>query len=145
MYTLVTFTAPFCTGTVDTHFVTRRVSSVSFDTVCWSHLSLRLSLLPCLSRFPPFLNVFVTPLPRLPRFSHTFSLSLRCARILCLCAHIRKLTFLPGLCGAHTLNRTHRCQHVTGKKGKSRFAATRGKGCCNRPFHVGCAVYIGIS
>ena len=36
------------------------------------------------------------------------------------------------------------CQHMTSdhrkKKAKS---SSKGKGCCNRPFHVGCAVYMG--
>jgi hypothetical protein len=35
----------------------------------------------------------------------------------------------------------HRCEHPGANKKKNR---SRGKGYCNRPFHVGCAAYTGL-
>ena len=36
------------------------------------------------------------------------------------------------------------CEHLSGGHHKKKSSTKgKGKGCCNRPFHVGCAVYLG--
>jgi len=43
-----------------------------------------------------------------------------------------------------SLNFELKCEHLAGAKSgkKSSKFVSKGKGCCNRPFHVGCAAYI---